>query len=114
MLLIQRTRGAVALHGNDTDRCRTDFEPKQKIQRHSQAIRQCNSDDIGVADQCEGQARLSYAQPLDGGKHPRLNLNHQLASRKRVPATHQVELAPLLNLAQLFEGSAGPGAKRSP
>ena len=83
MLLIQRTRGAVALHGNDTDRCRTDFEPKQKIQRHSQAIRQCNSDDIGVAYPCEGQARLAYAQPLDGGKHPRLNLNHQLASRKR-------------------------------
>src|SRR5918999_2986760 len=69
----------VLFHGNDTDRSRADFETKQEVQRHAQAMRQRSPDDVGVADQRNGHGRMALAQPLQQRQHPGLNLNHRLA-----------------------------------
>src|SRR5688572_9182368 len=73
-------------------------------------MRQRAADNVGMTDQRDGHRRVAPAQDLHQGKHPGLNLDHQLATGNARAATQRIKISPLGDVTQVVEALPGPFA----
>lgn len=89
---------------------RTNFEPKHKIERHAQTMCQRAANNVGMTDQRNGHRRVTPGQDLHQGKHPGLNLDHQLATGNARAATQRIKISPWGDATEVVEALGAPFA----
>src|SRR5690242_1886462 len=90
------------------DRGRRNFEPMDEIERHSQLMEECRTNDVAMAHHDKPTVGKTPGDRVEEDGHPLLHRKHRLAAGNDGAATLGIEPPPLPLVFKRRDGPARP------